>query len=118
VAFVVIAAIIGTASVLMGDNGPLVVTLATADIAYLFITLSAVNAALFLGMLNRPWEAAGCFAAGLPVILAIHGASSWLGRPTPAGSALIAASTLVFLVSTVTVRRSLRRVDHAVAVAV
>lgn len=118
VAFVVIAAIVGTVAALMGDDAQSMATLAVSGTGYMFVTLSAVNAALLLGVLNRPWMAATTFAAGLALSVVLHAASWWLGQPSPAGSVLVTAAAVVFLYSTVSVRRSLRRVDHAVAMAV
>ena len=116
-AFVVIAAVVGTAAVLLDDSGQSMGLLVSADVGYLLITLGAVNASLLLGILNRPWSAVAAFLAAVAVSLAAHGASSWTGGQWPAGAAVSASGIVVLLMSTVAVWRSLRRVDHAVAVA-
>jgi hypothetical protein len=74
-------------------------TLALSDLGYLLFALGLLNA-LVLFTLNRPWSAPTALSAALAVNIA---------------AGVIAGGAVFLVLSTLGVRRTLRRADHAVA---
>jgi hypothetical protein len=101
--FVLVAGVVGgIARWLPSTSGEsLWTTLALRDLGYLLFAVGLLNA-LVLFTLNRPWSAVRSLAAAVVVNL-------------PAG--VIAGGAVFLVLSTIGVRRTIRRADHAVAAA-
>ncbi|OLE16641.1 MAG: hypothetical protein AUI36_37225 [Cyanobacteria bacterium 13_1_40CM_2_61_4] len=114
--FVVTATVVGTAArlLLSGVAGEVWTMLVAADVAYFLLALGLLNA-LVLFTLHRPWSAINALTAGLAINLVIgYGLSRAFAQDFAALGMLTGAAFLA-AASTMTVRRTLRRADQAVA---
>jgi hypothetical protein len=114
--FVVTVSVVGTAArLLLFDTAPRVwMTLAVADAAYFLLALGLLNA-LVLFTFHRAWSAINVLIAGLVLSFVVGFVLSRTFTQDFATIGTLTGAALILIASTMTVRRTLRRADHAVA---
>ena len=114
--FVVTVSVVGAAArLLLPDIGPRVWTiLAVADVAYFLLALGLLNA-LVLFTFDRAWSAINVLIAGLVVSFVVGFVLSRTFTQDFATIGTLSGAALILIASTMAVRRTLRRADHAVA---
>jgi hypothetical protein len=116
VGFVLTAALVaGFARWLLSDILSRVwTTMAIGQAGYLLLALGLLNALVLL-TLNRPWSAVRALTAGLVLNIGIGYVLSHAFDAYFAAAGLLAGSALLCIQSTLMVRRTLGRADHAIA---
>ena len=89
-------------------------TLATMDVAYFLFALGLLNA-LVLFTFQRPWSAINVLMVGMIVNLVVGYALSRTGVQGFAAVGTLGGAAVILIASTMAVRRTLRRADHAVS---
>ncbi|PYR62845.1 MAG: hypothetical protein DMF91_05370 [Acidobacteria bacterium] len=89
---------------------------ALGDLGYLLFALALLNM-LVLFSLNRPWMAVKSLTAGLAANIGVGFVLSHAVNTSFATAGLIVGAALVAALSTIAVRRTLRRADYALAAA-
>ena len=114
--FIPVAAVVASTAHRLLPQEPAIVwtTMAIGDVGYIMVAIGLVNG-LALFSLNRPWSTVRALAAALVMNLAVGSILSHMFNPYFAAAGLVAGSMFFAAYSSVMVRQTLRRADHAFA---